>query len=116
MGLLRFQYRINWIPKLGAVIAVANPELEVRPSVGVILRQCVPSVGPDLRIRIRQCLIDPFHFNPRSPQTNARTVPDIMSRLPCTSIRLTIIKLKSSLFPPRQIGRIVNLIAHSIYL
>ena len=58
MRLLRFQYRINSIPSLGAMIAVANPDPEVRPSLGLILRQCVPSDGPDLRIRIRQCLID----------------------------------------------------------
>jgi hypothetical protein len=78
MRLLRFQYHINSIPSLGSSIAVANPDPEVRSSVGLILRQYVSSVGPDLRIRIRHCLIDPFHFNPRSLQTNARTVPDIM--------------------------------------
>jgi len=83
---LRFQYHINSVSSLGALIAVANPDPEVRSSVGVILTQYIPSVGPDLRIRIRHCLIDPFHFNPRSRRTNARTVPDFKPRPPCTSI------------------------------
>ena len=112
MGLLRFQYHINSIPSQGALTAVANPDLEVRSSVGVILRQYIPSVGPDLRIRIRHCLIDLFiSILGLARQMPEQYPPSRHDRL-AHPFRFTIIKFKSCLFPPRQIGRIVKLIAH----